>query len=54
MVENYDELSNNLIKDLENPVKQKNQNSFSINNLAEKTLADTMKLVKNFIHNDVI
>lgn len=54
MIENYDELSNNLIKDLENPVKQKNQNSFSINNLAEKTLADTMKLVKNFIHNDVI
>jgi len=54
MIENYDELSNNLIKDLENPVKEKNQNSFSINNLAEKTLADTMKLVKNFIHNDVI
>ncbi len=53
-VENYEDLSENLIKDLKNPTKKENQNSQSINSLAEKTLADNMKLVENFISDDVI
>lgn len=53
-VENFEDLSKNLIEDLENPTKSENQSSQSINSLAEKTLADNMKLVENFISDDVI
>ena len=53
-VENSEDLSKNLMEDLENPTKRENQNSKSINSLAEKTLADNMKLIENFISDDVI
>ena len=53
-VENFEDLSKNLVKDLENPTKRESQNSQSINNLAEKTLADNMKLIENFISDEVI
>ncbi len=53
-VENFEDLSKNLIVDLENPTKRENQNSQSINSLSEKTLADNMKLIENFIFDDVI
>ena len=42
------------MEDLENPAKRESQNSQSINNLAEKTLADNMKLIENFISDEVI
>ena len=54
VVENFEGLSKNLINDLENPIKTESKNSQSIGNLSEKTLADTMKLVKKFILDDVI
>ncbi len=54
VIENYQELSKHLIEDLKNPIKEEHQNSHSINNLAQQTLADTMKLVKNFIFDDVV
>ena len=53
-IENLEDLSKNLIEDLKNPTKRENQNSQSINNLAEKTLADNMKLIENFISDEVI
>ena len=53
-VENFEDLSKNLVEDLENPAKRESQNSQSINNLAEKTLADNMKLIENFISDEVI
>ena len=51
-INDYEELSNNLIKDLENPHKQNNKKSNSINDLGEKTLIDTMHILNNFIYND--
>ncbi len=54
VVENYEELSKNLIEDLENPTKRENKNTESINSLAKRALADNMKLVENFIFDDVI
>jgi len=54
VVENFEGLSKNLINDLENPIKTESKNLQSIGNLSEKTLADTMKLVKKFILDDVI
>ena len=53
-VENFEDLSKNLVEDLENPAKRESQNSQSINNLAEKTFADNMKLIENFISDEVI
>lgn len=51
-IENYEELSENLIKDLENPHKQNNEIADQIKNLGQKTLTDTMILVDNFLFND--
>jgi len=53
-VENFEDLSKSLIEDLESPNKRENQNSQSINSLAKKTLTDNMKLIENFISDDVI
>lgn len=52
IVDNYEDLSKNLIMDLKNPIKQESQNPNPINDLSQKTLVDTMKLVENFIFND--
>ena len=49
MVNNYKELSFYLIKDLENPSKENSYISEFVNNLGEKTLTDTIKLVDDFI-----
>ena len=51
-IENYEELSENLIRDLENPHKQNNEIADQIKNLGQKTLTDTMILVDNFLFND--
>jgi len=51
-INDYEELSSNLIKDLESPLKKNNQISNSINDLGEKTLTDTMRILNNFIYND--
>ncbi len=48
-IQNYEELSDNLIVDLENNIKKDKKNSDFMKHLAQKTLADTMKLVDNFI-----
>jgi len=51
-IKNPRELSNNLIIDLENPYKIDNEISILINNLGEKTLADTMKNINYFLFNE--
>ena len=48
-VENFEELSENLLFDLRNPHKQNRENKDLINNLGEKTFADTMLLIDNFL-----
>ena len=48
-VKTYEELSNNLIEDLKNPLKITNNNSDFIKNLSQKTLVNTMKNINNFI-----
>ena len=52
-IQNYEELSKNLINDLEDPLKQNSEVSDQIKNLEYKTLTDTMKLVNNFVKNDI-
>ncbi|MDC1212288.1 hypothetical protein N8016_00660 [Pelagibacteraceae bacterium] len=52
-IETHDELSINLIKDLEFPHKEKNKISNLIKNLGKKTLADTMEDINNFLFNDI-
>jgi 3-deoxy-D-manno-octulosonic-acid transferase len=52
-IENYTELSNNLIKDLEFPFKEDGKISNLINNLGQKTLTDTMKNINNFLFNEI-
>ena len=49
---NYEDLSINLIKDLENPHKQNNKISESINVLGQKTFTDTMLILNNFLYNE--
>ncbi len=51
-IQNFEELSKNLIKDLEIPLKQNNKISDQIKNLGEATMIDTMKLINNFLFND--
>tara|TARA_B100001057_G_C22828740_1_gene942487 strand:+ start:645 stop:1928 length:1284 start_codon:yes stop_codon:yes gene_type:complete len=52
-INNFLELSENLIKDLESFNKKNNQISNQIKSLEQRTLTETMKLVNNFIINDV-
>jgi 3-deoxy-D-manno-octulosonic-acid transferase len=52
-VENYTELSNHLIQDLESFHKIDNKILNSINSLGQKTLTDTMKDINNFLFNEV-
>ncbi len=52
-IETSDELSDNLIKDLEFP-KKKNENSLNvIDDLGQKTLSDTIENINNYIFNDI-
>ena len=48
-IENYEELSNNLVRDLENPIKEKSEISNHIKILGQETFKDTMKNIINFI-----
>ena len=48
-VENYLELSDNLVQDLKDSKKNINQSKHLINKLAHKTLTDTMILINNFL-----
>mgnify|MGYP001256217804 FL=1 len=52
MVNNHDELSKNLILDLENNNKQDKKNSDIIQSYGQNILDDTMVLLNNFILND--
>ena len=52
-IENYKELSANLISDLKSPIKKNNKSVSIINDLGQKTLNDTMKIINNFIFNDI-
>tara|TARA_B100001063_G_C16767082_1_gene559314 strand:+ start:1628 stop:2896 length:1269 start_codon:yes stop_codon:yes gene_type:complete len=48
-IETYEELSDNLVKDLENPLKTKLEISNYIKNLGQKTFKETIKNINNFI-----
>ena len=50
MIKNYEELSDNLMIDLNDPLKKNNEISTEIENLGQKTLNDTMTLLNNFLH----
>lgn len=50
---NYEELSNNLIKDLETTHKEDNQIKNVIDSLGQKTLIDTMRNIDNFLNNEI-
>tara|TARA_B100001057_G_scaffold491240_1_gene581061 strand:- start:241 stop:1530 length:1290 start_codon:yes stop_codon:yes gene_type:complete len=52
-IENYKELSANLISDLKSPIKKNNKSVSIINDLGQKTLNDTMENINNFIFNDI-
>ena len=52
-INNFLELGENLILDLEDPLKKENQISNSINNLGRKTLTDTIKNINNFLINEI-
>ncbi len=52
-IDSYDELSNNLIQDLKNPLKEDRKIADFINRLGEKTLDDTMKYINNFLFNEI-
>ena len=51
-INNYRELSDHLLLDLEFSQKKIEQISNPLKNLGQKTLIDTMSLVDNFINND--
>lgn len=52
-IDNTEELSNHLIKDLKKHNKKDNQISSLINNLGQKTLTDTMNKINNFLLNEI-
>tara|TARA_B100002051_G_scaffold274909_1_gene317227 strand:- start:954 stop:2234 length:1281 start_codon:yes stop_codon:yes gene_type:complete len=52
-ISNIGELVENLSLDLKDPVKQKGEISESINELGNKTLSSTMRLVDNFLKNEI-
>mgnify|MGYP001238233005 FL=1 len=49
-INSFDELIANLIKDLENPRKLDGKISKSIDDIGQKTLNDTMRLIDNFLN----
>ena len=52
-IENYSELSQNLIEDLTISLKEDNEISDTINNLGQKILNDTMEKINNFLFNEI-
>ena len=52
-IDNTEELSDHLIKDLKEHHKKDNQISSLINNLGQKTLTDTMNKINNFLLNEI-
>ena len=52
-IENYTELSENLIEDLKIPQKQNGKISKLINSLGQKTLTDTMKNINSLLLNEI-
>ena len=52
-IENYKELSRNLIIDLKKIKNQKREISSKIKRIERKTLIDNMILIKKFLYNDV-
>ena len=48
-IENFEELSKNLLFDLKDPQKKNNINKNLINDLGKKTLTDTMVLIDDFL-----
>ena len=52
-IKTYEELSANLIKDLESLHKEDDKILNPINNLGQKTLTDTMKCINNFLFNEI-
>ena len=52
-INGYEELSEDLIKDLENPSKLNDKIPESLEKLSKKTLDDTMILLNKFLFNDV-
>ena len=53
-IRSFDELSKNIIQDIENPNKNDNRNYNLINNLGNVTLKKTMKNVEKFLFNEII
>ena len=53
-IENYYELSENLIDDFQNPNKLKNVNSSIINSLGRNILNKTMKILDDFLNNNKV
>ena len=51
-INGYQDLSEYLSEDLQSPHKRDLKISEPIKNLEQKTLADTMEMVENFINND--
>ena len=49
---NHEQLSENLIKDLNSLQKLDNKNRDLLDNLGRETLKDTMKLINNFLNNE--
>ena len=52
-IENYTELSNYLIEDLEKPLKEDSKISNPIYSLGQKTLTDTMRCINKFLLNEI-
>ena len=52
-IRSFDELSKNIIQDIENPNKKNNRNYNLINNLGNVTFKKTMKNVEKFLFNEI-
>ena len=52
-IKTHEELSVNLIKDLESPLKEDGKIFNSINDLGQKTLTDTMEYINRFLINEI-
>ena len=48
-VKTYEDLSNNLVRDLKNPLKKDSKTSNYLNNLGQRILENTMGKINNFI-----
>ena len=53
LINNYNELCHNLIRDLQNPVKKNILGSNSIDNLGKEILSNTMIEIKKFLNDKI-